>query len=248
KSFKIKIMADYKVITSDFVNLHISTSKDDMSFSEKRFPKDITITDLKAKLELMTGGSCATMQIEAYTKDNKLMCNLSDDDALLGWYPLENGMRLHVIDKFSIRNELDFGNVEKYELPEEMYAKKTDSVRAFLAKNKLGHYNEEYQKNKQKQEEEEKRLAESTIAGSRCKVQVPNTPTRLGTVMYSGQVEGLGGYWVGIKYDEPLGKNDGICKGKRYFECQLNYGAFVKPQHVLCGDFPEEDYDLNEEI
>lgn len=42
-------MADYKVITSDFVNLHISTSKDDMFFSEKRFPKDITISDLKVK-------------------------------------------------------------------------------------------------------------------------------------------------------------------------------------------------------
>lgn len=73
----------------------------------------------------------------------------------------------------------------------------------------IGHYNEEYKKNKQKQEEEEKKLAESTVVASRCKVQVPNTPTRLGTVMYSGQIDGLVGYWVGIKYDEPLGKNDG---------------------------------------
>lgn len=40
-------MADYRVITSDFVNLHISTSKDDISFSEKRFMKDITVSDLK---------------------------------------------------------------------------------------------------------------------------------------------------------------------------------------------------------
>lgn len=40
-------MADFKVITSDFVNLHISTSKDEISFSEKRFPKDLTISDLK---------------------------------------------------------------------------------------------------------------------------------------------------------------------------------------------------------
>lgn len=40
-------MADYKVVTSDFVNVHISTSKDDISFSEKRFSKDITIAGLK---------------------------------------------------------------------------------------------------------------------------------------------------------------------------------------------------------
>lgn len=86
----------------------------------------------------MTGGNCNTMQIEAYTKDNKLVCKLEDDNALLGSYPLENGMRLHVIDQFQIRNELDFGNEPKFELSEEEYSKKSDSVRAFLLKNKLG--------------------------------------------------------------------------------------------------------------
>lgn len=40
-------MADIKVITSDFANLQISTSKMDISFGEKRFPKDLTISDLK---------------------------------------------------------------------------------------------------------------------------------------------------------------------------------------------------------
>lgn len=88
----------------------------------------------------MTGASCQTMQIEVYDKDNKLVCTLSDDAALLGSFPLENGMRLHVIDKFSIRNELDFGKVEKYEMPPDIYAKRSDSVRSFLVKNKLGKY------------------------------------------------------------------------------------------------------------
>lgn len=80
------------------------------------------------------------MQIEAYDKDNKLVCALSDDSSLLGSYPLENGMRLHIVDKFSIRNELDFGKVEKYEMPPDIYAKRSDSVRSFLVKNKLGKY------------------------------------------------------------------------------------------------------------
>ncbi|XP_017776441.1 PREDICTED: tubulin-folding cofactor B-like [Nicrophorus vespilloides] len=242
-------MADFKIITSDFVNVQISTSKDDISlFNEKRFPKDITVLDLKGKLELMTGGSCATMRIEAYNKDNQLICSLTDDQAMLGSYPIESGVRLHVVDNFALRSELDFGNVEKYEMHDDEYAKKSDSVRSFLVKNKMGQYNEEFQRKKEKQEQEEQTLAEATSVGARCKVTVKNAATRLGTVMYSGQVEGLAGYWIGVKYDEPLGKNNGSFKDKSYFECAQNYGAFVKPQNILTGDFPEEEYDLNEEI
>lgn len=73
----------------------------------------------------------------------------------------------------------------------------------------LGQYNEETLRKKEKQLEEEKALAESTVIGSRCKVSVPNMSTKLGTAMYAGPIEGLTGYWVGVKYDEPLGKNDG---------------------------------------
>lgn len=239
-------MADYKVVTSDFVNLQISTSNQDATFNERRFPKDITISNLKGKLELITGGSCSSMQVQAYDKDNKFVCSLADDSNLLGSYPLDNGMRLHVVDNFSIKNELEFENVEKYEMAPEMYAKRTDTVKAFLIKNKIGQYNEDYNKKKEKAQEEEKELIKAIDVGSRCKVNTSNALAKLGVVLYKGLVEGLSGHWIGVKYDEPLGKNDGSYKDKEYFKCPPNYGAFVKPQNVLCGDFPEESYDLDE--
>nr|CAD7588949.1 unnamed protein product [Timema genevievae] len=127
------------------------------------------------------------MQIEVYDKENKLVCKLTDDMALLGSYPIDDGMRMHVVDNFLIQHALgDTASVEKFTLSEEEYSKK------------------------------------------------------------SGQVEFAAGWWIGIKYDEPLGKNDGSVSGKRYFSCQPKYGGFVKPAHVTVGEFPEESTEFDE--
>jgi hypothetical protein len=41
------------------------------------------------------------------------------------------------------------------------------------------------------------------------------------------------GWWVGVKYDEPLGKSDGsTAGGKRYFQCSQGYGGFVRPDKI----------------
>ncbi len=57
------------------------------------------------------------------------------------------------------------------------------------------------------------------------------------------------GFWLGVEYDEPLGKNDGTVDGKTYFRCKDKYGSFVKMAHVVVGDFPEEEIDLeNDEM
>ncbi len=55
-------------------------------------------------------------------------------------------------------------------------------------------------------------------------------------------MEGLAaGYWVGVAYDEPLGKHDGSVKGTRFFQCPMGHGAFVRPDKVTVGDFPPLD-------
>ena len=50
----------------------------------------------QGKLELLTGATAANMKLELYNKENKLLCKVDNDDAMLGSYPAEDGMRLHV--------------------------------------------------------------------------------------------------------------------------------------------------------
>lgn len=245
-------MSAYNVITSDFVNLSITSNSSHNSYCvERRFQKGITIDEFKGKLELVTGGNPTTMKIEVYDKNDKLICKLDDGQRLLGSYPIDDGMRIHVIDNFS-RTEENLNNVDKFEISEEEYAKRTDTVKAFLEKNKLGKYNEEEMKRRaeEKKQEEEAEVAAAQLCkvGDRCEVCVPNQPKRRATVMYVGKTEFKEGWWIGVKYDEPLGKNDGTVNGKKYFECLPKYGGFVKPIYVKIGDFPEEEFNLDEEL
>ncbi|XP_076441926.1 tubulin-folding cofactor B-like [Babylonia areolata] len=242
---------DIQVVTESFLNVTITSNTSPFG-CEKRFAKDLTIAAFKGKLELITGGSARTMKLSAYDKDNKLVCHLDNDDALLGSYPIDSGMKIHAEDKQLNAGEFDdVSKVEKFEISEEEYSKKADSVRAFKERNKIGRFNEEEQKKREaerlKKEEEDKQKAETFKVGDRCEVRVPGNPSRRGTVKYIGETHFKPGVWVGVQYDEPHGKNDGSVEGKRYFECQAKYGGFVKPSNVEVGDFPEEDLGFDED-
>uniref|UniRef100_A0A8C5Q1B4 Tubulin folding cofactor B n=1 Tax=Leptobrachium leishanense TaxID=445787 RepID=A0A8C5Q1B4_9ANUR len=208
----------------------------------------------KCKLELVVGSPASCMDLQLFSTDNVFLQNLDQDDALLGSYPVDNGCRIHVIDKSGARiGEFeDLSGVEKFEISKESYEKRTDSVRSFMKKNKIGKFNEEEMaqitaENARKLEEE-RVAADSITSGARCEVRVIGQPTKRGTVMYVGRTDFKPGYWVGVQYDEPFGKNDGSVGSKRYFTCSPKYGAFVKPQHVSVGDYPEEDYSLDDEM
>jgi len=78
----------------------------------------MTISDLKNKLEMITGRSASTMTLSAYDKD-KLVAKLDDDDSQLGSYPIENGMFLLVDDPaFETFNE---DAVDSYKMTKEEY-------------------------------------------------------------------------------------------------------------------------------
>lgn len=50
----------------------------------------------QGKLELFTGAQAGTMTIKVFNKDDEQVCILDDDNALLGSYPIDDGMRFHV--------------------------------------------------------------------------------------------------------------------------------------------------------
>nr|XP_028597636.1 tubulin-folding cofactor B isoform X2 [Podarcis muralis] len=244
------------VVTGTPAVVSVSISSSLNSFRAlKRYARGLTLAEFKCKLELVVGSPASCMDLELYTPDDKFVMKLDSDEALLGSYPIDDGCRIHVIDRSgaTIGEYENVSMVEKFEITDAEYDKRTDTARSFMKTSKLGQYNaEEMMKREAEKEQkllEEKALAEAISVGSRCEVRAVGQPNKRGTVMYVGLTEFKPGYWVGIKYDEPVGKHDGSVNGKQYFECQLKYGAFVKPRFVTVGDFPEEvDYGLDDEM
>ncbi|XP_029027445.1 tubulin-folding cofactor B [Betta splendens] len=239
------------VVTNPTVNVRLTSTISSFEV-QRRFNRGISIAELKGKLEMVVGASPSCMDLELFSVSDKFLQKMDDNEALLGSYPVDDDCRIHVVDKSGGQmNEFtDVSKVEKFELSDDAYDKKTGTARSFMKKHRIGQFNEEEVAKKKAEhaalEEQQKAAADAISVGSRCQVQVPGQPTKLGTVMYVGTTDFKPGYWVGVKYDEPLGKHDGTVNGKRYFECEIKYGAFVKPLSVTVGDFPEEDYGLDE--
>jgi len=137
-------------------------------------------------------------------------------------------------------------------MPVEEYSKLNDSVLAWKKRNQLGRFDPN-----KTQEEAEKQAklddaAKTLKVGSRCLVG----GERRGEVAFIGSVKeiqnGQGGIWVGVRLDEPMGKNNGTIEGTRYFQAGEKCGVFVKPNRLEVGDFPvkelEEEEDFMEEI
>ena len=95
------------------------------------------------------------------------------------------------------------------------------------------------------QAEDDQDIGSDSVAGitvgSRAEVQPGG---RRGTVKYVGEVPELaaaGGNWVGILFDEPVGKSNGTVGGTQYFDAMAKFGGFCRGKNIQVGDFPERD-------
>ncbi|GKT86682.1 CAP-Gly domain-containing protein [Colletotrichum tofieldiae] len=283
------------------------------SASERRITPSWTISQLRTKLEPITGIPPSSQRISLKTASGSLPIEASDEDnTRLTAFPLAPYAELHLLipavfsggneavslprvprgqtdtaqdgglsgntmfiflfapnslvaDSYSVKvadtrpvgarpNFTDTSGVEKYVMPEEEYAKKSDSVLAWKKAQKLGRFDPDAPSHEQakiaalQQEIEQKGIQ----AGKRCRVG--GEDSRRGTVRYVGDVKeipgGLGP-WIGVHLDEPVGKNDGSIAGTRYWgeESTLKHGVFVRPERVEVGDWPVlDDLEDMEEI
>ncbi|XP_049548684.1 tubulin-folding cofactor B-like [Anopheles darlingi] len=231
----------------EIVRLNISNSHNDAVSFEQKFNRTISIPELKSKLQMLTGTSAAGMALELY-RDNKLLNTIvdSDEHPTLADYPVRDGMRIHVTGCCLWQTDAP---VPKFELSQEEYDGRRDSLRSFLKQNRLGKYSEEsLAKSEAPGTEETDSKMKLAAVGARCRVQTKFVPPRLGEIMYAGRLPGKCGYFVGVKFDEPVGVNDGSVDGKRYFQCAPKYGSFVALEAVEVGDFPALACPLDDEL
>ena len=205
---------------------------------ERRLNAHAQLSEIKNRLELVTGIQATSMQVRV---GNRM---LSDDTKCLADYGISDGQVLEVLgngvkmDAFS-----NLSQIPKFEISEQEYDRRQDSVRQFLRSNKLGQY-------AAKNPIEFK--VDHIKVGARCIVRSADSELeRRGQVRYLGTADFKEGVWVGIELDEPLGKHDGSVEGQKYFDARPKHGIFVRPDSVTCGNFeivdPFAESDVDDE-
>ncbi|CAK9436432.1 uncharacterized protein LODBEIA_P09900 [Lodderomyces beijingensis] len=186
-----------------------------------------------------------------------------DDEVLLSQLGLKDYSRIHVIDvdPNSTTNQLanessptniplhgnnnttNNGDEAEFKLGEEEYQKREDSVLRWKQQQKLGRFDPQYELMQEKIKKDNAAAVAKIHVGDRCRV-INIEGERRGVVRFVGKIEELDKGkldWVGVEFDEPVGKNSGDIDGVGIFACRYKHGSFVKPLQVEVGDFPELD-------
>ncbi len=233
-------------------------------FPDIRLDLHMTIERVKERLKLHIGTPVDYQRL--ILKDNgRVICEMTDNQRMLGFYSVVPGNEIHVIDTdpYSLSRGgglTDVSLVEKYVMSDEAYDSRKGTMRDYIREQRkkdpnfklkpkgmttmgVGVPTEDQQakidsfKMNESEEVPGKESVEGIEVGMRCEVQPGG---RRGQVMWVGENAALKpGYWVGVKLDEPLGMNNGTVKGIQLFECGENYGSMVRGKNCTVGDFPD---------
>ncbi|EDO18573.1 hypothetical protein Kpol_1048p3 [Vanderwaltozyma polyspora DSM 70294] len=251
----------------------VSISSELCSLS-KEFPVEISIVDLCEKLYQFTGVSPNDMRLIVSETGNgaskeEVYGGRRVQDARLRPFEGYNGVgQVSVVvedtNVNSIANQLnkmhqeeeegDSGDNEEhlFKLSEDAYANRKDSVLNWKKEHKLGKFDPQYQLTLNKNRELQNEHLKNLIINERCSVKSTDSAERRGWLRFVGKIPDINNedVWCGIEFDEPMGKNDGTFKGKKYFgPVKPNYGGFVRPNTVETGSqFTPFENDLDLEF
>jgi tubulin-folding cofactor B len=227
----------------------------DLTSSERRISPQWDLFYLKTRLELITGITPEFQTIHYYAiphsneysiiSDASVFSREHDSSITVASLKIVPFSRLHVIDTNpdSELKQLDMAEGSEFKLSEEEYQKRSNTVLKWKQENNLGRFDANFNKAKSAEIDRNQHLSKTMEVGNRCRV-INIEGERRGTIKYVGKIDILDNgemTWVGVEFDEPVGKNDGCINGVRFFDAKDKHGSFVKPKQVEVGDFPEID-------
>jgi tubulin-specific chaperone B len=243
--------------SADTVLLRVAHSNLRAVFPELRLSRSLSVAELKDKLYAHTGTRPALMRVLLLRGGAPPGVALAEDERLLGWYgPAAVGDTLRVVDDDPYSASKggwleDVELVEKFVLSDEAYRKRPDNYLAY--KERMREADPTWTMTRALEKKRGGKLAEvaeppPADVAAECRVEVSarvevRPGGKRGVVRHVGNgLHGLPpGWWIGVEFDEPVGKNDGEVKGVRYFTCGKAHGGFVRPSNTSVGDFPPRD-------
>lgn len=220
-----------------------------LTSSERRISPQWTLAYLKQRLEPITGIAPENQILQYFphrSSNESIEIHSTDENATVANFNIVAYSRIHVTDADpdSRLGELaDDSNVQQFQLSEEDYAARGDSVLQWKKEQRLGRFAPGFDEQKARAQDENEQLARGISVGQRCRV-INIEGERRGVVRFVGKIPLLdsGEFpWVGVEFDEPVGKNDGLIGSERIFTARPQHGSFVKPRQIEVGDFPELD-------
>merc|ERR1712129_504389 len=224
-----RIMAMMKlIITNSDLNIR----------AEKRYSPDLTVRQMKEKLEMVVGTNPDNMILQHKNQAGDIICTLQPDELKISKFDLENYSNIDVVDSqpnegiVGTLTEVGNGgnvNIAKFEISDEQYKKRDNTFAKWKKNNLKGIYDKKAETEAKQCKTWEKVVSEQKMKlDDRCELVKGR---HRGKIAFIGEINDkkAKGIWIGVHLDEPFGDCDGSRTCKVYFKCNDKHGQFVRP-------------------